>query len=147
MKTSNLRILHPTLPGLLAALGPLGLSLHTAHAATVYACTNFVGLPGVAGSADGIGPGSAARFQYPYGVAVDSTGNVYVADSYNHMFRLVTPARVVTTLAGSAGGSGSADGAGSAARFNYPYGVAVGSGVTIYGADTSNNRISRGVRW
>ena len=55
----------------------------------------------------------------PTGVAVDSAGNVYVADTYNHTIRKVTPGGVVTTLAGLAGNPGSADGTGSAARFNY----------------------------
>ncbi len=51
-------------------------------------------------------------------MAVDSAGNVYVADTGNHTIRKVTPGGVVTTLAGLAGSSGSADGTGSAARFN-----------------------------
>ena len=68
-------------------------------------------------------------------MAVDSAGNVYVADYDNHTIRKVTPAGVVTTLAGLAGSSGSADGTGSAARFNDPYGVAVDSAGNVYVAD------------
>ena len=77
--------------------------------------TTLAGLAGSSGSADGTG--SAARFYHPSGVAVDSAGNVYVADCGNHTIRKVTPAGVVTTLAGLAGNHGSADGTGSAARF------------------------------
>jgi len=89
--------------------------------------TVLAGVPAGRGHADGVG--SAARFYDPEGVAVDGTGNVYVADTYNNTIRKVTPAGVVTTLAGAAGQYGSVDGTGSAARFNNPEGVAVdGSG-------------------
>ena len=98
--------------------------------------TTLAGLAGSSGSADGTG--SAARFGQPCGVAVDSAGNVYVADSGNHTIRKVTPGGVVTTLAGLAGSSGSADGTGSAARFNVPCGVAVDSAGNVYVADGGN---------
>jgi DNA-binding beta-propeller fold protein YncE len=77
-------------------------------------------------------------------VAVDGAGNVYVADTYNHTIRKVTPAGVVTTLAGLAVSSGSADGTGSAARFAYPSGVAVDSAGNVYVADTDNQTIWKG---
>src|SRR5438445_11619216 len=73
--------------------------------------TTLAGLAGNSGSADGTG--SAARFYRLSGVATDSSGNVYVADSNNHTIRKITPAGVVTTLAGLAGFRGSADGTGS----------------------------------
>ena len=86
--------------------------------------------------------GSTAQFFYPYGVAVDSSGNVYVADLYNHRIRKITPAGVVSTLAGS-GTAGHEDGTGTAAKFNYPYGVAVDSSGNIYVADYGNHRIRK----
>ena len=111
--------------------------------------TTRAGSAGQNGSADGIG--TAARFNNPTGVAVDSATNIYVADTWNHTIRKVTPARVVTTLAGQAGSAGSADGIGNAARFNYPSGIAVDSATNLYVADTYNNTIRKltpvGTNW
>jgi streptogramin lyase len=105
--------------------------------------TTLAGSEGERGSgADGTG--SAARFYGPAGVSTDSAGNVYVADTGNHTIRRITPAGVVTTVAGSPGLIGSADGAGSAARFNRPRGVAIDSGGNVYVADTGNNTIRIG---
>src|SRR2546422_950130 len=97
---------------------------------TPYAFANFAGMPEDGGSADGTG--SVARFFYPEDVAVDSAGNVYVADTNNSTIRKITPSGEVTTLAGTAGELGSADGIGSAARFHYPQGVAVDSLGNVY---------------
>jgi sugar lactone lactonase YvrE len=104
--------------------------------------TTLAGLAGSSGSADGTG--NTARFAYPYGVALDSAGNVYVADTSNHTIRKVTPAGVVTTLAGLAGSSGSADGTVSSARFYCPSAVAVDSVGTVFVADYYNHTIRRG---
>jgi DNA-binding beta-propeller fold protein YncE len=93
------------------------------------------------GSADGTG--AAAQFSYPYSVAVDTGGNVYVADYDNCTIRKITPSGVVTTLAGSAGTSGFADGSGSGARFDGPSGVAVDSSGNVYVADSGNNTIRK----
>jgi DNA-binding beta-propeller fold protein YncE len=76
-------------------------------------------------------------------VAVDGDGNLYVADSSNHTIRKITPAGVVTTLAGAAESYGSADGTGPLARFNEPYGVAVDGDGNIYVADRSNHAIRK----
>lgn len=95
---------------------------------------------GFRGYNDGVGP--EAMFYYPSGVAVDASGNVYVADSLNNVIRKVTPAGVVTTLAGSS--RGNLDGTGSQAQFNEPRGVAVDStGQNIYVADTGNHSLRR----
>ena len=87
---------------------------------------------GSSGSADGTG--TAASFYRPYGVAVDGSGNVYVADRNNDLIRKITSAGVVTTLAGR-GSQGSADGTGTAASFYYPNGVAVDGSGNVYVAD------------
>src|SRR5437867_9871234 len=112
-------------------------------AQSVYIPYTFTTLAGQAsiGSADGTG--SAARFNGPYGVATDSSGNVYVADTGNCTIRKITPAGVVTTLAGLAGFTGSADGTGSAARFNGPSSVATDSSDNVYVADTFNHTIRK----
>jgi hypothetical protein len=78
----------------------------------------------------------------PRDVAADSAGNVYVADFGNHTIRKIT-AGVVTTLAGTAGLSGSADGTGAAARFNGPDGVSVDGAGHIYVADVFNSTIRK----
>lgn len=96
---------------------------------------------GALGSADGIG--SAARFSFPAGIAVDLAGNVYVGDYNNNNIRKITPAGVVTTLAGLAGlrNYGFVDGTGSAARFDGPTGVAVDAAGNLFVADSYNDAI------
>ncbi|MEI6232740.1 MAG: PKD domain-containing protein [Planctomycetota bacterium] len=103
--------------------------------------TTLAGLSGYIGYADGAG--ATAGFYLPYGIATDSTNNVYVADTYNHTIRKITPSGVVTTLAGSAGLTGTTDGTGSTARFNYPIGIAVDSAGTVYVGDSTNHTIRK----
>jgi len=103
--------------------------------------TTLAGLAGSPGSTDGLG--GLARFNQPSGLALDKAGTLYVADTWNHTIRKVTPAGVVTTLAGSAGAPGSADGTGSDARFNFPSGVAVDSANNVYVADDHNFTLRR----
>lgn len=95
---------------------------------------------GIAGSANGTG--AAARFYSPQGIAVDASGNIYVADTYNNKIRKITPSREVSTLAGT-GSLGYQDGYSSSSRFYSPYGVAVDASGTVYVADTYNNRIRK----
>jgi hypothetical protein len=103
--------------------------------------TTFAGWPGSGGIADGTG--WAARFDAPGGVRLDSAGNAYVADSSNATIRKITPAGVVTTLAGSARVTGTTDGTGSAARFNEPGGVATDAAGNVYVADSGNYTIRK----
>ena len=101
----------------------------------------LAGTAGSTGSTDATG--SAARFNYPYGVAVDTAGNVFVADYSNHTIRKVTSAGVVTTLAGTAGSSGSTDATGSAARFRNPIGVSVDTAGNVFVGDYNNHTIRK----
>ena len=105
------------------------------------AVTTFAGEAGEFGSADGVG--GTASFGGPQAAAVDIAGNVYIADTFNHTIRKITPAGVVSTFAGLAGNSGSTDNTGSAARFNSPRGVAVDSAGNVYVADTNNHTIRK----
>jgi streptogramin lyase len=103
--------------------------------------STLAGMAPQAGTADG--SGGAARFNSSIGVAADSAGNVYVADTFNETIRKVTPVGVVSTLAGAAGQTGSADGAGADARFQRPQGVATDSAGSLYVTDTYNETIRK----
>ncbi len=103
--------------------------------------TTIAGTAGVRGSADGTG--TAALFNFPYALVVDRSGNLIVADQFNHTLRKVTAAGVVTTLAGLAGQWGAADGTGSAARFAAPSGLAIDAADNVYVADRDNSTIRK----
>lgn len=96
----------------------------------------------VAGGQEGFADGvdAAAEFNTPSGIAFDTAGNLYIADTGNHAIRKRTPQGVVTTLAGD-GSAGFRDGAAAQARFNGPIGVAVDTQGRVYVADTYNDRI------
>jgi RHS repeat-associated protein len=102
--------------------------------------TTFAG-SGTAGSTNGTG--TAASFNHPAGLSMDASGNVYVADEHNHLIRKISPAGVVTTLAGTAGTSGFTNGTGTAATFFDPYGVAADGSGNLYVADYGNNAIRK----
>jgi sugar lactone lactonase YvrE len=101
----------------------------------------FNTLAGYAGRGSRDGSASKSQFNHPHGIAVDNAGNLYIADTGNHVIRKMTSSGFVTTIAGLAGVSGSDDGAGSTARFLRPQGVAVDSGGNLYVADTGNHTI------
>jgi sugar lactone lactonase YvrE len=108
----------------------------------------FTTLSLVAGGLDAVGyqdgTGPAARFRFPSGVATDSAGNLYVADTQNHIIRkVVLSTGAVSTLAGTPGMPGVADGIGAAAQFNGPVALTVGSDGNLYIADSGNNTIRK----
>ncbi len=94
-------------------------------------------------SGDG-GPAVGAEFGYPFGVAVDPSGNFYIADPNNHQVRKVGANGVITTVAGTGIQGFSGDGGPAAsAQLNSPGGVATDSQGNLYIADSSNLRIRK----
>lgn len=89
------------------------------------------------------GPAATAQFSDATGIAIDASGNILVADEANQRIRKITPAGVVSTIAGS-GMAADVDSTGTAAGFNYPHGIAVDkkSGA-IYVLEPSTNRIRK----
>lgn len=88
------------------------------------------------GSVDGVGVD--AEFNSPQGVAIDLSGNIIVADTQNSTIRKITPAGVITTVGGQAGGFSYADGLGTNALFNFPSKLTIDGSGNIYVADTGN---------
>ncbi|MDH4478584.1 MAG: NHL repeat-containing protein [Rhodoferax sp.] len=103
--------------------------------------TTLAGTVGQTGTTDGLG--AAARFNFPAGIATDTSGNVYVADSQNHTIRKITPAGLVTTLAGWPGYAASDDGIGDWATFNGPRGIASDTSGNLYVADQGNRTVRK----
>ena len=100
--------------------------------------SSFAGI-GRQGTTDG--PAGTAQFRAPSGLAVDAAGNVYVADTGNLTIRRISPAGMVSTIAGVAGAPGSVDGPAASARFNGPRGVAVDAAGNLFVAD--GNRVRK----
>lgn len=93
------------------------------------------------GFADSATVETIPKFDTPSGVAIDASGNVYVADTNNHKIRKITPSGMISTFAGST--QGSADGVGTAAQFFSPQGIDIDGSGNVYVADTNNNRIRK----
>src|SRR3984957_13224037 len=123
----------PFAPALLTACCAMIIPLSTARAQSL-TVTTVAGTIGPSGGGDGTG--AAAHFNSPYGVAVDSAGVLYVADTNNSMIRKISTAGVVQTIAGLADITGSTDATGTDARFDYPTGIAVDADGNIYVGDT-----------
>lgn len=102
--------------------------------------TTFAG--GTQGFADG--QGTAARFNRPNGITIDSNGNLYITDTNNIAIRRIDPSgNVVTIAGGNLIGVGSIDGAGNVANFDLTQGIAVDANGVIYVADPRNHRIRK----
>ena len=121
--------------GQLRFLAAFAIGASIASAQT-YTFTTLAGQAGQRGGGDGAA--GSARFAAPSGLALDEAGNLYVADTGNHTIRKITPAGVVSTLAGLAGQSGAVDGMGGTARFNGPTAVTVDLLGNVYVADLGN---------
>ncbi|EGF31712.1 hypothetical protein IMCC9480_3485 [Oxalobacteraceae bacterium IMCC9480] len=89
------------------------------------------------------GTGSGASFNYPRGIVADALGNLFVADTFNSRIRKITPAGVVTTIAGAGSSSGSTDGPGNIARFFEPEAIAIDASRNLYVADTGNHTVRK----
>jgi len=110
-------------------------------AAGKYSAAIFAGDVSQIGSNDG--QGTTARFQGPIGLAVDDAGNIYVADSDNHLIRKISPDGMVSTLAGKAVVPGYTDGPGPDARFDDPTNVAVDHAGNVYVSDNHNQVVRK----
>jgi sugar lactone lactonase YvrE len=94
-------------------------------------------------SGDG-GPATNARLDTPWGVAVDASGNLYIADSYNQRIRRVSPAGIISTVAGNGAGGFSGDGGlATNANLKFPMWVAVDGSGNLFITDTNNQRIRK----
>ena len=103
--------------------------------------TTVAGIGGSSGYSGDGGVATSALLNYPFGVAVDTSGNIYIADSQNNVIRMVNvDTNIITTVAGIGGSIGySGDGGvATSAMLNYPYGAAIDAAGNIYIADYNN---------
>ncbi len=126
---------------MLPALGAAALAL--AQAPPSYTIANAVG-NGTAGFAGDSGKAAEAQINYPLGLAIDNSGNIYIADHFNHRIRRVAADGTITTVAGSDSiGSTGDDGPATSAQLNYPSGIAIDSSGALYITDTMNHVIRK----
>ncbi|MFN0171645.1 MAG: BACON domain-containing protein [Bryobacteraceae bacterium] len=98
---------------------------------------------GSAGFAGDGGTATAARLNGPRGVAVDASGNLFIADTDNHRIRRVTPQGIISTIAGGSSEGFNGDGDAVRALLSFPFGVAAGRDGSLYIADSGNQRVRR----
>jgi streptogramin lyase len=115
--------------------------LPSAAGGGVQMVSTLAGKGGTSGYMDEVG--ASALFNQPWGIVVDAEGNAYVSERGNHCIRKITPAGVVTTLAGQSGTAGHRDGDPRTARFSDPRGLAIAPAGDIFVADTGNHCIRR----
>jgi sugar lactone lactonase YvrE len=142
------------------SVGTLGLGVHNVTAVatdslgltttfgpipfTIAANISTVAGDGVSGYTGDGGAATSAELKYPAGVAVDKSGNLYIADTYNQVIRKVTPAGVITTIAGNGTAAYGGDGGpATSASLCYPQGVAVDATGNVYIADYCNAAIRK----
>ena len=103
--------------------------------------STVAGNGGIGYNGDGVAA-TAASLNYPFGLAVDTTGNIYIADYRNNRIRMISTTGIISTVAGNGSPGYSGDNhPATSAELNQPLGVAVDATGNIYIADTSNNRI------
>jgi sugar lactone lactonase YvrE len=103
---------------------------------------NVTTLAGTGTSGNTDGPSATASFNMPEGIVIDAGGTIYIADRGNHNIRKITPAGIVSTIAG-AGSPGYLDGSDISALFHDPSGLALDPQGNLYVADNSNGRIRK----
>jgi hypothetical protein len=103
--------------------------------------STYAGQANAAGTTDGTV--TSAQFETPWGLALDRSGNLYVSDQMASTIRLISASGEVTTIAGTAGSTGSTDGAGTAAKFNQPMGLALDGSGNLYVADNLNYAVRK----